>query len=141
MVVTGRNKLDPTEINKMVEEAKRNEEDDNRRKQEIEMKNQADNLVYSIEKILKENGDKIPGDLRSKVESLKNDLRDAVNKENIQRIKALMEELNQESMKMGEYLYKQPNANQDQQTPQNGDQNGPKTEDGNTYTAEYEDVK
>jgi len=141
MVVTGRNKLDPTEINKMVEEAKRNEEDDNRRKQEIEMKNQADNLVYSIEKILKESGDKIPGDLRSKVESLKNDLRDAVNKENIQRIKALMEELNQESMKMGEYLYKQPNANQDQQTPQNGDQNGPKTEDGNTYTAEYEDVK
>ncbi|HOX65650.1 MAG TPA: molecular chaperone DnaK, partial [Thermotogota bacterium] len=113
MVVTGRNKLDPTEINKMVEDAKRNEEEDNRRKQEIEMKNQADHLVYSIEKILRESGDKIPGDLRSKVESLKNDLRDAVNKENMQRIKVLMDALNLESMKMGAFLYKQPNASPD----------------------------
>jgi len=141
MVVTGRNKLDPTEINKMVEDAKRNEEEDNRRKQEIEMKNQADNLVYSIEKILKESGDKIPGDLRSKVESLKNDLRDAVNKENMQRIKVLMDALNLESMKMGAFLYKQPNASPDPNDVQTGGQSGPNPEDGNTYTAEYEDVQ
>jgi len=125
MVVTGRNKLDPTEINKMVEDAKRNEEEDNRRKQEIEMKNQADNLVYSIEKILKESGDKIPGDLRSKVESLKNDLRDAVNKENMQRIKVLMDALNVESMKMGAFLYKQPNAGPDPNDVQTRGQSGP----------------
>ncbi len=141
MVVTGRNKLDPTEINKMVEDAKRNEEEDNRRKQEIEMKNQADHLVYSIEKILKESGDKIPGDLRSKVESLKNDLRDAVNKENMQRIKVLMDALNLESMKMGAFLYKQPNASPDPNDVQTGGQSGPNPEDGNTYTAEYEDVQ
>ncbi len=141
MVVTGRNKLDPTEINKMVEDAKRNEEEDNRRKQEIEMKNQADNLVYSIEKILKESGDKIPGDLRSKVESLKNDLRDAVNKENMQRIKVLMDALNVESMKMGAFLYKQPNAGPDPNDVQTRGQSGPNPEDGNTYTAEYEDVQ
>ena len=141
MVVTGRNKLDPTEINKMVEDAKRNEEEDNRRKQEIEMKNQADHLVYSIEKILRESGDKIPGDLRSKVESLKNDLRDAVNKENMQRIKVLMDALNLESMKMGAFLYKQPNASPDPNDVQTGGQSGPNPEDGNTYTAEYEDVQ
>ncbi|NLH18678.1 MAG: molecular chaperone DnaK [Thermotogaceae bacterium] len=141
MVVTGRNKLDPTEINKMVEDAKRNEEEDNRRKQEIEMKNQADHLVYSIEKILRESGDKIPGDLRSKVESLKNDLRDAVNKENMQRIKVLMDALNVESMKMGAFLYKQPNAGPDPNDVQTRGQSGPNPEDGNTYTAEYEDVQ
>lgn len=151
MVVTGRNKLNPDDIRKMIDEAKHNEEDDKKRRQEIEMKNQADNLVYSTEKILKESGDKIPGDLRSKVESLKNDLRDAVSKENMQRIKVLMDELNQESMKMGEYVYKQTTAsgpasgnasgaaNQNPQNdPNKGDQqNNPQ----NTVNADYEDVK
>jgi molecular chaperone DnaK len=140
MVVTGRNKLNPEDIQKMVDEAKKNEEDDNKRKQEIEMKNQADNLVYATEKLLKENGDKIPGDIRSKVESLKNDLRDAVSKENMQRIKVLMDELNQESMKMGEYLYKQNPTDPNQKPPQDTEQPD-QNSSGNTYNANYEDVK
>jgi molecular chaperone DnaK len=140
MVVTGRNKLNPEDIQKMVDEAKKNEEDDNKRKQEIEMKNQADNLVYATEKLLKENGDKIPGDIRSKVESLKNDLRDAVSKENMQRIKVLMDELNQESMKMGEYLYKQNPTDPNQKPPQDAEQPN-QNSSGNTYNANYEDVK
>ena len=75
------------------------------------------------------------------MESLKNDLRDAVNKENMQRIKVLMDALNLESMKMGAFLYKQPNASPDPNDVQTGGQSGPNPEDGNTYTAEYEDVQ
>jgi len=140
LVVTGRNKLNSEEIQRMVDEAKQHEEEDKKRKQEVEMKNQADGLVYQTEKLLKENGEKIPAELRGKLESLKNDLREAINQDNVQRIKVLMEQLSEESMKLGEHLYKQQQQAQapgDGQTPPDQGDNG---DEGGTVNADYEDV-
>ncbi len=138
MVVTGRNKLSRDEIEKMVEDAKKFEEEDKKHRQEIEMKNQADNLVYATEKMLKENGEKVPAEMRSKIESLKNDLREAINQNNMQRIKVMMDELQQESMKLGEHIYKQQPQQPAGDASDNADN---KPEDDGTVNAEYEDVK
>ncbi len=111
MMVTGRHKLSDEEIQKMIEDAKRYEEQDKRLREEIELKNKADDLAYHVEKSLKDYADKIPQDLKEKLENLIRDLRDAINKNDIPKIKMLFDDLQKESMKIGEYIYKQ----QDQQ--------------------------
>jgi molecular chaperone DnaK len=139
MVVTGRNKLSEDDISRMVEEGERNKEKDEEKKKEIEIKNQADSLVYATEKLLKESGDKIPEDLRGKLESIKNDLREAVNNDNVPRIKTLTEQLQEETMKAGEHIYKQQAESQNQADGQQPSDNGETPQD-NTVNADYEDV-
>ncbi|QTA37276.1 molecular chaperone DnaK [Thermosipho ferrireducens] len=119
MVVTGRHKLSESEIEKIIEDAKKYEEQDKRRKEEVELKNRADELVYYIEKSLKEYGDKVPEDLKNKLQTLAGDLRDAINKNDIPRIKMLFDELEREKNKIGEYIYKQQAGNQDSQSAGN----------------------
>ncbi|WP_448517800.1 molecular chaperone DnaK [Pseudothermotoga sp.] len=115
MVVTGRHKLREDEIRKMVEEAQRYEEQDKRKREEVELKNKADDLAYSVNKMLKEHGSKLPQDLKDRLESLIKDLRDAINRDDIAKVKLLFDDLQRESMKIGQYLYEnvrkqEPNA-------------------------------
>jgi molecular chaperone DnaK len=142
MVVTGRNKLSEEEINRMVDEGEKNKEKDEEKKKQIEMKNQADSLVYATEKLLKDSGDKIPSDIRGNLESLKNDLREAINNDNMARMKSLTEQLQEESMKAGEHVYKQQQeaqqAQQAQPNPEEDEQTPPADDD--TVNADYEDV-
>ncbi len=112
MVVTGRHKLSEDEIQKMIEDAQKYEEQDKRMREEIELKNKADDLAYHVEKTLKEYGEKVPADLKTKLENLVKDLREAINQNDIPKVKLLFDELQQESMKIGEYIYKQGNQNQ-----------------------------
>ncbi|HOO32276.1 MAG TPA: molecular chaperone DnaK [Thermotogota bacterium] len=140
MVVTGRNKLSEDDINRMVEEGEKNKEKDEEKKKEIEIKNQADALVYATEKLLKESGDKIPEDLRGKLESIKNDLREAVNNDNVARIKTLTEQLQEESMKAGEHIYKQQAEEQQAQQAAGQPSDTGETPQDNTVNADYEDV-
>ncbi|AEH50121.1 molecular chaperone DnaK [Pseudothermotoga thermarum] len=105
MVVTGRHKLSEEEIRRMMEEAKKYEEQDRRKREEVELKNRADDLAYTVSKQLKEHGDKLPQDLKDNLERLVNDLRDAINKDDIPRVKLLFDELQRESIKIGQYLY------------------------------------
>lgn len=139
MVVTGRQSLSEDEIRRMVEEAQKYEEEDKRKRQEIEMKNEADNLVYSVEKTLREYGDKIPADVKGRLESLSKDLKDALEADNIQRIKILMDELKTESQKIGQYLY-QNVAGQAAAGGTTQSTTDSKNDDG-SVDAEYEDLK
>ncbi len=107
MVVTGRHKLAEDEIQKMIEEAKRYEEQDKRIREEIELKNKADDLAYTVEKALKEYGDKIPDDVKTNLENMVNDIRDAINKNDIPRVKMFYDDLQKEFTKIGEFIYKQ----------------------------------
>jgi len=106
MVVTGRHRLSEDEIRRMIEDAKRYEEQDRRLKEEIELKNKADDLAYNVEKSLREYGDKLPVDLKTRLETMIKDLRDAINRNDIPRVKMLYDDLQRESLKIGEYLYK-----------------------------------
>ena len=99
--------LNEEEINKMVKDAEAHAEEDKAAKERVEVLNQADTLVYTTEKTVQEAGDKISADDRSKVESAKTELKDAMEKGETADIKAKMEALQHASHAVAETLYNQ----------------------------------
>lgn len=132
--------LSEEEINKMVKDAEANAEEDRKRKEVIEAKNHADNMIYSTEKSLKEYGDKISSDEKQKIEADIADLRKAMEVENAEEIKAKTESLMQSSMKIGEMMYKDQQASSEQQSA-GGEQQSSNPEDAKVVDAEFEEVK
>ncbi len=110
--ITAPKKLSKEEIEKMVKEAEKFAADDTKKKEEIEMINQADTLAYSTEKSLKDFGDKVSSGERADIESRLNDLKTAVKDKNTARIKTAMEDLTKASHKLAEEIYKQAAAKQ-----------------------------
>ncbi|MCD6239867.1 MAG: molecular chaperone DnaK [Thermotogae bacterium] len=146
IVITGSSSLSEEERERMVKEAKQYEEEDKKKRQEIELKNNADNLVYQTEKMMKDLGDKIPGDQRARLESIIGDLKSAIEKDDIPRIKSLMDDLKAESQKIGQMMYEQ--AKTQQQAPTGGTAStntpppgGDKKKDDGAVDADYEEVK
>ncbi len=87
VTITASTNLSKADVERMVEEAKKHEEADRRRKELIEARNQADNAIYQVEKALKEAGEKVPGTLRGELEGKINDLRSVMNGDDIQVIR------------------------------------------------------
>jgi len=139
IVISGSSNLSEEEVNKMVEEAKKYEEEDKKRKQQVSLKNNADSLVYQMEKLLKEQGDKVDPALRSEVESMVKDLKDAIEHDDYARMKVLMDDLQKKSQEVGQKLYQQASTNAAGSTGGKGtDQNNSGPDDGETVNAEYQ---
>ncbi|MDI6606532.1 MAG: molecular chaperone DnaK [Candidatus Omnitrophota bacterium] len=107
-------KLSKEEIEKMVKDAEKFAADDSKKKEEVEIVNQADNLLYATEKSLKDFGDKVSQSERADIEVKLNDLKTAIKDKNIDRIKKGMEELTRAAHKLAEEVYKQSAAKQQQ---------------------------
>ncbi len=105
--ITGASTLPGDEVDRMVREAEANASTDKERREKIDRKNQADSLTYQAEKQLTELGDKVPAADKTKVEGLIKDLREAVQKEDDERIKTLTTELQQALYTIGTNLYQQ----------------------------------
>ena len=114
--ITAPKKLSKEEIEKMVKDAEKFAAEDTKRKEEIEVINQADTLVYATEKSLKDFGDKVSQAERADIEVKINDLKTAIKDKNIVRIKKGMEDLTKTSHKLAEEIYKQAGAKQQQQS-------------------------
>ena len=95
VTITASTNLSKAEIERMVEESKRHEAEDRRRREIVEARNLADNVIYQVEKALKENGERVPSDLRYEAESKISDLRQIINGEDDRRMRSLSEELQQ----------------------------------------------
>jgi molecular chaperone DnaK len=104
--------LTETDIQKMVKDAEANAAKDKAEREKIDVKNQADQLIYQTEKTLGEIGDKISQDEKDKIHAAINDLREQLKKENIPSIKSSMDTLMKASHKMAEELYKNAQAGQ-----------------------------
>ena len=98
--------LSKDEIEKMKKEAEANEADDKKRREVIDLRNQADSLGYHMEKQLKEHGDKVSSEIRGNIESEMTALKEAAKSEDPDRIRKAMESLNQAAYKLGEAVYK-----------------------------------
>lgn len=104
--ITAPKKLNKEEIDKMVKDAEKFAQADTKRKEEVEVLNQADSLVYSTEKSLKDFGDKASAGDRQDIEAKLNDLKDAIKQKNTDRVKKAMEDLTKVSHKLAEEIYK-----------------------------------
>ena len=102
--------LSDEEIEKMVKDAEANAEADKKKREEADVKNQAESLVFQVEKNLKEHGEKINADDKSKIESDLKELKEAVEKNDLDAMKQKTQDLTQSSMKMGEAMYKDQQA-------------------------------
>ena len=118
--ITAPKKLSKEEIEKMVRQAEQFASDDAKRKEEVEAINQADTLAYSVEKSLKDYGDKVSQAERADIEAKLNDLRSAIKDKNLDRIKKGTDELTKASHKLAEEVYKQSSGKQQGQGPQPG---------------------
>ena len=96
----------------MVKDAEAHSSEDKKRREEIEVKNQADNLVYTTEKLLKENKDKLAPDDVAAVESALQETKAAIEGGNTEQIRQKMEALNNASHKLAEAMYKQASASE-----------------------------
>ena len=131
--------LSEAEIDQMVKDAEANKEADQKVKEKIEARNHADGLVDSTEKALKEHGDKVSAEEKSKVETGINDLKEALKGEDVEAIKKKTGELTEASMKLGEAVYKDM-QDKAKETAQDGPKKEEKKKDDNVVDAEFEDV-
>jgi molecular chaperone DnaK len=107
MTITGQSALNRDEIDRMVRDAESHAEEDRRRKDEAEVRNQADSLVYQTEKLLREQGDKITGDEKTNVETKLKDLKESLNGSDVEAIKTGVEGLMTASQTFAQRLYEQ----------------------------------
>ncbi len=105
ITITASSGLSKEEVEKMVKQAEQYAAEDQRRKEEVEIRNQADAAVYQAEKLLNDLGDKVPADARMDVESKVNSLRDAMKGREVDPIKRKVDELQQALMKLGQSAY------------------------------------
>ena len=108
--ITGASTLSDSEVDKMVKDAETNASADKEKREKIDLKNQAETLVYQAEKQMGELGDKVDADAKAKVEEKRVKLKDAVEAEDYDAMKTLLEELQQELYTVGASVYQQDGA-------------------------------
>jgi len=142
ITITASSGINEDEIKKMVKDAEVHAEDDKKRKQEVEIRNQADSLVYNTEKVIRENKDKLSeADIRTVEDAIK-DTKAAMESGEVTRIKEKMEALTRASHHLAEVMYKQT-QHQQQQTqppPGNGERARAQKEE-DVVDAEFEDAE
>lgn len=135
ITITASTGLNDEEVEKKIKESEKYAEEDKKIKEKIEQKNKADNLIYSVEKTIKDSGDKISEADKSKIEEDIKYLRKAIEEDNLENIKSGIEKLTESSHKMAEEIYKKAAAEQSQkqeqtkEAPGNEQQEEPKKED------------
>jgi len=140
ITITASNKLSKDEIDKKVKEAEAHAEEDKKRQEEIEVRNNADSMIYTSEKTLEELGEKVDSEKKSKIESLVKELREVVATDDIDAIKAKTDELTKVVQEVGAAIYQEAQQAQAQQEAQGGAQDASeeKKDDDETIDADYE---
>src|SRR5688572_15397540 len=105
MTITGGSALPKDDIDRMVKDAEAHAEEDKRRREEAEVRNQAETLVYQTEKVVKENDDKLPADIKEKVNAAIAEANEALKGTDINAIKTAVEKLATESQAIGQAIY------------------------------------
>ncbi len=135
ITIAGSSGLSKDDIEKMKKDADMHASDDQKKKDLVEAKNIAEQLIYTSEKSLKDAGDKVPADIKSSIEAKVAELKKAREGSDMDAIKKSTEALSTEIQKIGQYMNQQSQANP--QTPPTGDQ--PKSGDGKVRDADFKE--
>ncbi len=142
ITITASSGLTKEEIDRMMKEAEAHSAEDAQRQQEIEARNQADSLVYTTERTLREHGDKVPEGERKAIEDALNEAREALKGDDINRITRAQESLMKASHKLAEIMYREAQAKAGATSTEGGatGQAKSKAPDGDVVDAEFEDL-
>ncbi|RLJ00692.1 MAG: molecular chaperone DnaK [Candidatus Aenigmatarchaeota archaeon] len=142
MTITASTKLSDDEVDKMVKQAEEHEEEDKKRKEEIEIRNNADSIVYTTEKTLSELGDKLPAEQKEKIEVKLKETKDILKDKDTAKIKEKTEELTKVVQEAGASIYQQAAQQQAQeqqasQGEEKKEEEKPKDDGEKVVDAEY----
>jgi len=141
ITVTASTNLNKDEIARKVEEAKRYESEDKQRREIIDARNTADNLVYQTEKALRDLGEKVSADERTKIETKVNDLKQVVQGDDLTKIKKATDELQNMFYALSQQMYAQPEQTSPEGSPQaEGPQTPQQNSDGDVIDGEVRDA-
>ena len=141
ITITAPNKLSEDEIDQKIREAEQHAEEDKKRQEEVEIRNNADSMIYTAEKTLDELGDKVQADQKTKIEGLVKELREVIGGDDLEAIKSKTEELTKVVQEVGAAIYQQAQQEQAQQQQQGQDAQGQSSQDAqddDTIDADYE---
>jgi molecular chaperone DnaK len=140
--ITASSGLSKDEIDKLIKEAELHSEDDLKKKELVEARNNADTLIYSTEKSIKDLGEKVDASTKSNVESAIGKLKEAMNGNDAAEIRKLSEELTQVSHKLAEAMYQQA-SQAAEQGAESGEENAgaQQSADEDVVDADFEEVK
>ena len=133
--------LSDEEIEKMVKDAEANKEADKKKRESVDVRNQADTLIHSTEKNLKEHGSKVSDAEKKAIEDGSSALKEALKGEDIEDIKKKTEALVQASMKLGEAIYKSQQNTENQTLVKMMEKMKREKKDDNVVDADFEEVK
>ncbi len=131
--------LSEEEINQMVKDAETNKEADKKKREAVDARNQADTLLHSTEKNLKEHGSKVSDADKKAIEDASANVRNALKGTDVEEIKKKTQDLVQASMKLGEAIYKSQQSTKPGEAPKDAKDEGKK--DDNVVDADFEEVK
>ncbi len=131
--------LSDEEINQMVKDAESNKEEDKKKREAVDSRNQADTLIHSTEKNLKEHGSKVSDADKKAIEDASANLRNALKGTDVEEIKKKTQDLVQASMKLGEAIYKSQQSAKPEDAPKDAKKED--TKDDNVVDADFEEVK
>ena len=132
--------LSEEDINKMVKDAEANKEADKKKRESVDARNQADTMLHTTDKSLKEHGSKISETEKKAIETASSNLRNALKGTDTEEIKKKTQELVQASMKLGEAVYKSQQSSNSQNTKTKNQKSEDKKND-NVVDADFEEVK
>ena len=147
ITITASSGLNKEEVEKMIRDSAMHQEEDRKRKDEIEARNRADQLIYSTEKLLKENRDKLPANEVQKIEQAISNCKSAIGQGDVMLMNRAIDELQNASYIISEHMYKNTQSqytpppygtSADRSSPGSSQTSGPGS--GNVVDAEYEDV-
>lgn len=137
VTITASTNLSQNEVDRMVQEAQDHAGEDVKRKEHIDMRNQADHLVYQAEKSLNELGEKVDGSLRGEVEAKVNDVKDALKNDDLNQIKTTMATLQQTLSQVGQAAYQDEQPTPNSSGPAGDQQRGPEGDDETVVEGEF----
>ncbi|MBI4195412.1 MAG: Hsp70 family protein, partial [Betaproteobacteria bacterium] len=133
--------LNEEEIKRMVKDAEAHAEEDRKARELVEARNQCDHMVHTVRKSLKEHGDKVGADEKSKIEAALKEAEEALKDDDKEKIDARTQALAQAAHKLAEQMYKEQQAQAQQPGAEDKPADGGKKDEGNVVDAEYEEVK
>jgi molecular chaperone DnaK len=143
VTITASSTLGKDEVERMVKEAELHSSEDRAKREEVELRNQADHMIHQAEKVIKDNADKIPDDLKTEVNTKLEALKSAAKGSDNNALKRQMDEFNESLQKIGQHIYQGAGAGggtSSASAQSDGHDGGEKTKDEDVVDAEYKEV-
>lgn len=139
ITITASTNLSDDEIDKMVKEAEANREADEKRKEEADLRNEAEQTIFATEKAIKDLGDKVSSEDKEKAENEIKDLKEALEKDDIEDIKVKKDKLNETAMAFATKVYEEAAKAAQAEQGNNAESESSDKKDDNVVDAEYEE--